>query len=109
MQLCLQVSQQTVGTVFTLAHQYHDVQFAPELQPEWDADVQVYRLGMTARPLADQTQLGMRGDVACSFVMEFRIRTLAIMRQVALAETVVVFQGTGDVPLAFRFGFHPFL
>ena len=79
LQLCLQISQQTIGTVFTLAHQYHDMQFAPELQPERDADVQVYRLGMTARPLTDQTQFRMRGDVACRLVVEFGIRTLAIM------------------------------
>lgn len=109
LQFCLKVAQQAVGAVFTLAHQYHDMQLTPEFQPERDADVQVYRLGMTARPLADQTQFRMGGDVACRLVMEFRIRTLAIMRQVALAETVVVFQGTGDIPLAFRFGFHPFL
>ena len=79
LQLCLQISQQTIGAVFTLAHQHHNVQLATELQPKRDADVQVYRLGMTARPLTDQTQLGMRGDVACRLVVEPGIRTLAIM------------------------------
>ena len=79
MQFCLQISQQAVGAVFTFADQYHNVQLIPEFQPERYTDVQVYRLGMTARPLTDQPQLRMCGDVACRLVMEFRIRALAVV------------------------------
>ena len=97
----LKVAQQGVGIVFALAYQYHDMQLILELQPKGYAHIEVYRLGMSARPFEDGTHLSVLFDVAGGVVVEFGVGTLAVVAQVPLAEVVVILQGTGDVLLPF--------
>ena len=112
LQLCLYISEQSIGVFVTLAHQHHNIEVAVGFKPHRDKDVKVCGLGVSSRPLCRILDCAVLADCICRFDVErrtgrmfARLRVVRIVREIVIHKIGVVGKQAFNTSLALRLRF----